>query len=936
MFAIPNATRFFAAIGIQTRRSSTATQIFWTAVTATLAALAGGASQSAYAAISNWDGDTSTAWGTAANWNASPANNLNDDIANFNLPTYGGNPVYAPNAGTTSIKGVTIGGSNGEMTITTTFLNIGSSGIDVATGAGPATINGGIRIGSSQSWINNDDSRLTLSNLGRFLTNVGDVSPFTLTLGGTGTGGTTINNVISNGGTVGTIGLIINTPNSSVALGNNNTLTGGIALNAGTLIATHNGGLGQAANTVAFGGGNLEIRAAGPLTNVMAAINMTSAGTTITPNRDTPGAPVAHILTGPATLGGGQTMVISPGSNFTTDTAYGLRLHGNKTLTGNTNYTINGNGSGDGTLILAVGTLDTQGATRTLTFDSGSGTGVRSAALSGIFTGSAGTLILTGNAPVTVGALTSTGNAIQVNSTIGGIYTFNGNSSYTGGTTLTAGVININNGGNAGAGPLGNGGIFAINGGTINNTSGGAMSLQHSNPISIGGDFAFGTSAGTASNDLRLPGAVSLAANQTITLNGAGALTLGGKLTNTGDSVRTLTVNNGAGTTSASLLTIGSYDLTGIGSTAARNNIINGTGNVTISGEVANGASAGSGLTKAGEGTLTLSGTNTFSGGLTIQSGTVKLGNESAAGAGLVTLGVPGNATSGFLDLNGGPRTIDSLATAGTAASQTIGNSAGEPAILNYTGATTSAFGGVIQDGPGSSTTGVAVNNSGAVLNLSGANTYTGTTSVLAGNLRVNGSIAAGSTVEVAAAGTLSGTGTINGLTAITGTHSPGDVVGVQTFNADLTYSAGSIVNWDLLMNSTGGSAVADQVAVPNGNVTFAGATGLNLAFTGPGSTVAWSDSFWGSDRSWLLYDLSTGVTNGIGDFSISTQDWLDSTLAPLSASRPDASFAITQLGQDVYITYVAVPEPQTVALLGAGGAAMAAGLLRRRRAGRR
>ncbi len=38
----------------------------------------------------------------------------------------------------------------------------------------------------------------------------------------------------------------------------------------------------------------------------------------------------------------------------------------------------------------------------------------------------------------------------------------------------------------------------------------------------------------------------------------------------------------------------------------------------------------------------------------------------------------------------------------------------------------------------------------------------------------------------------------------------------------------------------------------------------------------------------------------------------------------------------DLSVSINAVPEPQTVALLGAGGAAMAAGLLRRRRAGRR
>ena len=300
-------------------------------------------------------------------------------------------------------------------------------------------------------------------------------------------------------------------------------------------------------------------------------------------------------------------------------------------------------------------------------------------------------------------------------------------------------------------------------------------------------------------------------------------------------------------------------------------------------------------LSKQGTGTWILGNTNTYSGTTTVSNGVLALGTNNALGSGAVTLAGGTLALAGYTD-SVGPVTLTSGAITGDAG-----------------GVLTSTAGFDVHSG--SVSAGLAGNvgltkSTGGLVTLSGSNTYTGATSVSGGDLRVNGSIAAASSVNVAAAGTLSGTGTINGVTAITGTHSPGDIVGVQTFNADLTYSGGSIVNWDLIANSTGGSGISDQVAVPTGNLTFSGSTGLNLAFNGSGSTVAWSDPFWGSDHSWLLYDLSTGVTNGIGDFSINTQDWLDSTLAPLSASRPDASFAITQLGQDVYITYVAVPEP--------------------------
>jgi fibronectin-binding autotransporter adhesin len=121
------------------------------------------AGPSVHAATIDWAGGTSTAWATGGNWagGTAPVDDLTTDIANFNLATYGGNPVFAPNAGTRSISGITIGATNGPMTLTTTSLSIGGSGISIASGAGTLTISGSIS-GTGGLTKQNADS-LTLS-----------------------------------------------------------------------------------------------------------------------------------------------------------------------------------------------------------------------------------------------------------------------------------------------------------------------------------------------------------------------------------------------------------------------------------------------------------------------------------------------------------------------------------------------------------------------------------------------------------------------------------------------------------------------------------------------------------------------------------------------------------------------------------------------------
>jgi autotransporter-associated beta strand protein len=189
-----------------------------------------------------------------------------------------------------------------------------------------------------------------------------------------------------------------------------------------------------------------------------------------------------------------------------------------------------------------------------------------------------------------------------------------------------------------------------------------------------------------------------------LALGSANALPAAGNITFTGGTLR----YSAANTTDFAARIVSSTAAIGI-DTAGQN--------VTFAGNLIAGNSGG--LTKTGNGTLTLSGSNTFTGAITVLGGTLGLNADKA---------VPTSATAIVLD--GGALLRVSTLTPTMSNSISIGSSGGE--IRNAAGAQWTVSGSVA----GGAGTGSLVLNSssGEIIFGSASSTYTGGTRILAGS----------------------------------------------------------------------------------------------------------------------------------------------------------------------------------------------------------
>ena len=282
--------------------------------------------------------------------------------------------------------------------------------------------------------------------------------------------------------------------------------------------------------------------------------------------------------------------------------------------------------------------------------------------------------------------------------------------------------------------------------------------------------------------------------------------------------------------------------------TLAANTTVNvGLGTLTLAGAIGGGYS----LNEAGSpvGTLDLSSANSYSGGTVLTSGTVSIGNNTSLGTGTITLnGGTLAASTSFLHV-ANPFVVSTLSTIGGGGFLNIDGNGTLNANLRLP--TNSGFltldgvisgtGGLIEDGfPGNTT-------------LAGtlANTYTGATTIITGDLELNKSAGVNAVVSpvISLAGgssptlSLKASNQLNGGVSVTlgigGTLNTGgfsdklaSLSGIGTVNDTTTTGTGLTVAGNGAMLLTG-PVTGSGLFTYNGTGSLTLANGTSSAFTG-------------------------------------------------------------------------------------------------------
>lgn len=334
------------------------------------------------------------------------------------------------------------------------------------------------------------------------------------------------------------------------------------------------------------------------------------------------------------------------------------------------------------------------------------------------------------------------------------------------------------------------------------------------------------------------------AASKDITLTGA-PITLTGLAANSNGFNRANTVS-GIQTVNNNLLLGGSQKWNIAGNTSAAS----GVGRLIVNGVIGETAGGSKDLTKDGNTNLELNGNNTFTGVTTIIQNTIVVGNANALGLGTSAILVGDTAVntsqSNLVTKTGVTFGRDVEVRSGQTGGSRLGGADGlglttwngtislEKDVLLTGGiglATgTADFRGNLVDGANAFVSSNVTKQNGGVVKLSGAaNTYSGTTTINAGTLLVNGVLSNNdATVSAINTSRLGGVGTINRPVHIASGAilSPGDggagllaIGGGKT----LTLDDGAILEWD----AGGTPGISDQVVASA--VSFGGGAALKI-----------------------------------------------------------------------------------------------------------
>jgi fibronectin-binding autotransporter adhesin len=483
----------------------------------------------------------------------------------------------------------------------------------------------------------------------------------------------------------------------------------------------------------------------------------------------------------------------------------------------------------------------------------------------------------------------STANVLTINSTGTGDILLEGADTYSGGTVLTAGTLQVGS-----TTALGTG-LATFSGGTLD-LNGHALTLSK----------GFGGASGTITDSS------TTAATLTDGLT-TGTATFGGSITNgsgtvalslTGAGVQILT---GTGNTYTGVTTIGTTSTLVIGDGVANAGSL--TGNVTDNHDLIFDTPASDTLTYAGNasvagatgtilisgpGTTNLAGNNTVSGtvavvGVVVNAGTLQMGSNTGLN------NIPLTLANTTLDMNSFSPTVTTLTTASTATSAVITNSStAAVSTLTITGG--GNYYGTINDGAAAGGTAITL-TAGTLALFNSGNTYTGATTINGGTLLLKGGGSLGNTpVAINNTGTLTTVGTTSAITGSVTVNTggaldlrngtPGNALTIGTLNL----AGGGSLGFDLSATST----TSDELNITN--FSNVGTTALNFTEIGtlPATTTLTYTLINGGSGNINVNDFSynSTVTNGINSYIASLSSNGSDLLLTIANAPPPPNFA--------------------------------------------
>ena len=858
--------------------------------------------------------------------------------------------------GNSTVTGAGLGGAGNWSTavanwwdgssITNTVWTEGSDAIFWGT-AGAVTLSGPRTVGNmtfNTTGYSVTASTLTFSGAGKGVISVPSGGTATFT----GTGPTLI----------GSIGCSVVGGGTAIFNSTASTLTGAVSISGGSTLELASsgciGGTGAGAGDITLNGGTLRndsLTAAGIFLTANRNIILGASGGTI----NVPSSSTILLYSG-VISGTGNTLTVGGSTGelrITTNSA--LAAGGHNTFSklvvdtaiftlghSTTNAADDSLGAVPGSALPDAITLKNNGRIR------GNVASMSLNANRGITLGTGGGTIRNVTGTLTIPSIITGSTDLTIGTIDAGAVTLSGNNSntFTGRVIVNTGTLNIASDNNLGAVPA----SFAadqikLNGGTLAFTAT-AVDIPTNRGITLTANSTLAVSSSQAPFiESVITGGFQLTKSSAGNINLDGSNTFTGGLLITGGGVR---FNNpqaaGTGTitvTPGSLVTLRQLSPPGPTSITLTNPITlnaNGGNDIDLAGAAGNtftlnGNISGVGyLTRdrgaAGNGTVVLGGDNSgWSGGMFHRGSVLGLGNKRALGTGTYMISpatadpLTLTATTALTGVNAITNTVQ-IAVSNATQQITIGGSSAleisGPIILGLANTlapdiTNNNSGGTLFSGVISGPAGIGFTNDGTgILTISGnGNTYTGPT-VVNGNLKVAGSIAASSGVTVNNNGTLSGSGTVPAFVINSGgTISPGSSPGNMATGAG-TWAGGGHYKWEI--NEAGGTAGADpgwdQLGITGGlNITASSGSPFNIdiaSLTLADAAGVVSDFDNTTVYTWSILHTTAGITNfNAAAFVLNT--------AGFSNSLGNGAFVITTNATDILLQFLQKPAIASV-----------------------